>query len=221
MQLWEKYKPKTWSELVGHKQVVRTIQLHQQRGTLGGRAIYISGQSGCGKSSIAWLIASELAEPWNVKIMDAGPLTGHRVLELEDSLATYGMGEKHGRAVIINEVHSLRGEAIRQMLTCFEDGRIKEHCLWVLTTTTDGHKQLFDGIDADPLLSRCLCFQLRATQYLEAFARRVQEIAELEELGGAEFPEYVDLAKRCKVNFRAMLSALEAGEMLSQKSAYR
>ena len=216
MQLWEKYKPKTWAELVGHKQVVRTIQLHQDRGTLGGRAIYISGPSGSGKSSIAWLIACEMAEPWNIKVMDAGPLTGNRVLELEDSLSTYGMGEQNGRVVIINEAHALRGEAIRQMLTCFEDERIKEHCLYVLTTTTDGHKQLFDGIDADPLLSRCLCFQLRSAQYLESFARRVQEIADLEGLGGAEFREYVDLAKRCKANFRSMLSALEAGEMLRE-----
>lgn len=138
------------------------------------------------------------------------------MLELEDSLATYGMGAKRGRVVIINEAHALRGEAIRQMLTCFEDGRIKEHCLWILTTTTDGHKQLFDGIDADPLLSRCLCFQLRSTQYLEPFARRVMEIAEVEGLGGADYREYLDLAKRCKVNFRAMLSALEAGDMLRE-----
>lgn len=214
MQLWEKYKPNSWSELVGHKQVDRTVQLHKDRGTLGGRAIYISGPSGSGKSSIAWLIATEVADPWNIRVMDAGPLTGNRVLELEDSLATFGMGEKTGRAVIINEAHALRGEAIRQMLTCFEGGRIKEHCLWILTTTADGHKQLFDGIDADPLLSRCLCFQLRSAQYLEAFARRLQEIAEAEGLGGAEPREYVELAKRCRVNFRAMLSALEAGEML-------
>ena len=125
MQLFEKYKPKSWDELVGHKQVVRTIQLHKERGTLGGRAIYISGPSGSGKSSIAWLIACEMAEPWNIKVMDAGPLTGNRVLELEDSLSTYGMGEKNGRVVIINEAHALRGEAIRQMLTCFDSSYLR------------------------------------------------------------------------------------------------
>lgn len=212
--LFERYAPETWDDLIGHPQVKRAVAAMKKSGGLGGRVFYVSGPSGVGKSSIARLIAREVADEWNIQFIDAGPLTTTRVLNIEESLATYGIGEKNGRAVIVNEVHALRADALRQMLTCFEDGRVKNHCCWILTTTSAGQQMLLDGIDADPLLSRCVCWKLEAFRYINEFAKRAQEIAEAEGLGGAEFSEYVALAKRVKCNFRALLSAIEAGELL-------
>ncbi len=61
MQLTEQYRPKQWSEVVGQNKVIRRIQQLARRG-LGGRAYWLSGGSGQGKSTIGRLIASEIAD---------------------------------------------------------------------------------------------------------------------------------------------------------------
>ena len=48
----------------------------------------------------------------------------------------------------------------------------------------------------------------------EAFAQRAHEIADAEGLNGRPVSSYVNLAKRCKNNFRQMLQRIEAGQML-------
>jgi hypothetical protein len=42
---------------------------------------------------------------------------------------------------------------------------------------------------------------------------RAKDIAESEGLGGADLAEYMLIAKRCKFNFRDMLTEIERGEM--------
>jgi DNA polymerase III subunit gamma/tau len=66
MQLTERYRPASWSEVVGQEKVVQRLQALAKRG-LGGRAYWLSGQSGTGKTTLARLIAAELASPWNVE----------------------------------------------------------------------------------------------------------------------------------------------------------
>jgi hypothetical protein len=50
--LYETYRPKQWSEVVGQDKVIKQIDLMRKRG-LSGRAYWISGQSGTGKTTIA------------------------------------------------------------------------------------------------------------------------------------------------------------------------
>jgi DNA-binding NtrC family response regulator len=52
MQLTEKYRPATWSDVVGQDKIVGRIRQLAQRG-LAGRAYWITGQSGTGKTTIA------------------------------------------------------------------------------------------------------------------------------------------------------------------------
>ena len=54
--LFEQYRPRAWSDVVGQDKIVARIQLLAKRG-LAGRAYWLSGQSGTGKTSIARLIA--------------------------------------------------------------------------------------------------------------------------------------------------------------------
>ena len=72
-----------------------------------------------------------------------------RVRELENNAKTFGMGDKNGWALIINEAHGLRKDTIRQLLVTLE--RIPTHVCWLFTTTNAGQEALFDGIDAGPL----------------------------------------------------------------------
>ena len=52
MQLFEEYRPKNWDEVVGQDRVLEKIKVLFNRG-LSGRAYWLSGSSGTGKTTIA------------------------------------------------------------------------------------------------------------------------------------------------------------------------
>jgi DNA polymerase III delta prime subunit len=58
MQLTERYRPASWDEVVGQEKVVARIKAIALRG-LGRRALWLSGASGTGKTTIARLVARE------------------------------------------------------------------------------------------------------------------------------------------------------------------
>jgi replication-associated recombination protein RarA len=74
MQLTEKYRPQKWADVAGQDKALSKCQLLIKRG-LGGRAIWISGQSGTGKTTIARLLAAEIAGPDYITEWDASALT--------------------------------------------------------------------------------------------------------------------------------------------------
>src|SRR5205823_2616234 len=59
--LTEKYRPATWADVVGQQKTVERIRQLAERGGLTGRAFFLTGQSGTGKTTIARLIAQEVA----------------------------------------------------------------------------------------------------------------------------------------------------------------
>lgn len=211
-QLFEQYRPKTWAEVVGQDDALRKIETVRRRG-LSGRAYWIAGATGTGKTTIANLIAAEIADPMNVEEYDAGRLTEKAVEEIERSMRCYGMGSKNGVAIIINEAHGLKAPVVRQLLVTLE--RIPAHAVWIFTTTFQGQLTLFDrSDDASPLLSRCTALTLRAHGLELDFALIVRKIAQAEGLDGQPIEAYIQLAKACGCNLRDMLCHVEAGEML-------
>ena len=68
--LHEQYRPTTWDDVAGQDKAIAKVRIVARRG-LGGRAFWIAGQSGTGKSSIARLIASELASNLCTEELDA------------------------------------------------------------------------------------------------------------------------------------------------------
>src|SRR6516165_8982988 len=111
--LTEQYRPQTWADVVGQDKIVQRIQSLAQRG-LAGRAYWISGQSGTGKTTIAKLIAAEVAAPEYVEEVDAASLTIAELQEVErqwSHTCLFG-GDRQGRAYLINEAHALRKPVI-------------------------------------------------------------------------------------------------------------
>jgi replication-associated recombination protein RarA len=68
--LTEQYRPKSWADVVGQDKLVQRIQGLAKRG-LAGRAYWLSGQSGTGKTTIGRLIAAEVADEICIEEVDA------------------------------------------------------------------------------------------------------------------------------------------------------
>src|SRR5205823_8481881 len=100
--LAERYRPRTWGEVVGQEKVVGRLATLAKRGTLAGRAFWLSGKSGTGKTTIARLIAAEVAGEWDTEEIDATALTVAQLRDVERVLSLRGMSGKGGRAVIVN-----------------------------------------------------------------------------------------------------------------------
>ena len=160
-QLAEQFRPGAWSQVVGQDKVVQRIQAMAKRG-LGGRAYWLSGQSGTGKTTIARLIAGEVAGPLATNECNAQDATLNDIRGMETRFETRELsraGEPSGRPWIFNEAHLLRKPVISRLLTTME--MIPAHVAIVFTVISDGQDVMFeDCVDAHPLLSRCLPLNL-------------------------------------------------------------
>lgn len=210
--LFMEYRPSSWDDLCGHKGMKQSITRMRERGSLGGRAFLLTGPSGIGKSSAGYLIACDVCDQSNIVELDAGRVTPKDIDDIERTQGQLLMGEKPGRAVVINECHGLRSDTVKQLLVTLE--RIHRRTVWVFTTTNTGKEKLFKDIDCHPLMSRCITFELKVEDCAREIVRRAIEIAETEGLGGADVSDYEQLAVECKFNFRAMLTEIEKGVMI-------
>ena len=211
--LHEQYRPESFLEVVGQEKAVKRLSVIQKRG-FGGKAVWLSGQSGTGKTTLAYIVASTMAGSFCTEELDSSDLTPAKVKEIERNSQTFGMGEKSGRAYIVNESHGLRKDTIRQLLVTLE--RIPSHVVWIFTTTNDGQAMLFDGIDAAPLVSRCLPIQLAQRGMATGFAALARSIALREGLTSNDVPEkrFLTAVKESRNNMRAVLQLVESGAFL-------
>ncbi len=217
MMLYAKYRPATWDDLVGQDKAAKRVRRIIERQDFDRGAFWIEAaggnNSGIGKTSLAWIIARQLADDFFITELDGGRCDKRAVEDMERAsrLTTWNT-DKPFRVWIVNEAHAVTQGALDALLTFLE--AMPRHCVVIFTTTRRVEEGLFGDRDSGPFASRCHRITLTNQGLAQAFAERAKRIAEAEGLDGRTVEGYVKLVKSCNNNMRSVLQRIEAGEML-------
>ena len=210
MQLYEKYRPKTLAEFIGQDKVKRQVEAITGRDSWDRDALWIQGPSGTGKTTLAWIIARQVANDFFVHELDGDKCNVETVRELEKTL--FLIAPNSWRVVIINEAHAMTARAVQAWLTLLE--RLPKHTLVIFTTTENLTEDLF-GSFSGPFGSRCKVFSFTNQGLAQLMAQRAKQIAQAENLDGQPDQKYLRLVQECKNNMRAVLQRIDTGEMIA------
>ena len=87
--LYQQYRPKSWADLVGQDKAVAVARRVVERQGFDRGAFFIDcaggNNSGTGKSSLAWVIANTLADPFFITEIPGAKLDKAAVAEMERS----------------------------------------------------------------------------------------------------------------------------------------
>jgi len=214
-----KYRPQTFSEIVGQQHVTRTLANAIQSNRVA-HAYIFSGVRGVGKTTAARILAKALncaqgptAEPDNTcdscKEISAG--TSLDVLEIDAAsnrgidqirelreMVRYAPAASRYKVVILDEAHQLTDEASNALLKTLEEP--PERVIFILATTRA--EDLVETIK-----SRAQLFQFRSLTFQE-IAGQIEHIAKAENLA-IDTGAIAVLARAAEGSLRDGLSLLE------------
>lgn len=191
--LYRKYRPQTFSEVVGQEHITETLKNELAAGKTV-HAYLFTGTRGTGKTSCAKILAKAVnclnpkdgdpclscesclsvakGENTDIVEIDAASNNGvDNIRELRDQVAFAPASSKY-RVYIIDEVHMLSGGAFNALLKTLEEP--PAHVIFILATT-EVHKL------PATILSRCQRFDFRRIE-ADRICERIQYIADKEGL---------------------------------------
>ncbi len=191
--LYRKYRPSSFSEVVGQEHVVKTLKNAIKRGKIA-HAYLFSGPRGIGKTTIARILAKAAncenikdGEPCNecavckninqnkfLDLVEIDAATHTQVDKIRDIIEKINFSPAFGKykVYIIDEVHMLSKGAFNALLKTLEEP--PKHVIFILATT-EIHK-----IPAT-IISRCQRFDFRRIKISE-IKKRLEGIAKQEKV---------------------------------------
>jgi DNA polymerase-3 subunit gamma/tau len=155
-----KYRPKTLEEVIGQGAVVKSFRnaIEKQLGT----AYLLTGPSGTGKTTLAYIAASMMGCPKAERLdVDAATNTGIEEMRiLMEGLMYRPIGTGAIKAVIVDECHMLSKQAITSLLKTLEAP--PSWVYWFLCTTEP--TKIPKAIQ-----TRCLAYQLKLVSSNDLF----------------------------------------------------
>ncbi len=133
ISLYRKYRPKTFSDVIGQDHIVDVLKKSISENTVA-HAYLFSGSRGTGKTSVARIFANELGVSANdIYEIDAASNNGvDEIRQLREAVQTVPLESKY-KVYILDEVHMLSKSAFNAFLKTLEEP--PKHVIFILATT--------------------------------------------------------------------------------------
>lgn len=152
VSLYRKYRPATFTDVVGQDHVVSVLKESIAKGTIS-HAYLFHGSRGTGKTSVARLFAKAIGTTANdIYEIDAASNNGvDEIRELSEAVNTVPLESKY-KVYILDEVHMLSKAAFNAFLKTLEEP--PRHVIFILATTE--MEKL-----PDTIISRCEVYHFK------------------------------------------------------------
>lgn len=157
MPLQITYRPQSLDEVVGNDATVEAVRMLFSRKQDFPHAMLFSGPYGCGKTTIARIIA-KLLESSDVSELNMSNMRGIDSVRHLDEISQYPPVTGKSRVYILDEIHRQTKDAQNALLKLLEDS--PSHAFFILCTTDP---QML----IPTLVSRCHEFQVRVLKSME------------------------------------------------------
>jgi DNA polymerase-3 subunit gamma/tau len=134
MSLYQKYRPQTLEQVKGNEDVILTLKGLLENKETFPHTILFSGQTGCGKTTMARIIASSLGcVGLDYRELNTADFRGIDTAREIIKSSQFTAMEGSVRVWVIDECHKLTGDAQNALLKILED--TPKHVFFVLCTT--------------------------------------------------------------------------------------
>jgi len=191
--LARKWRPQTFSEVIGQEHITGTLKKAVEKGRLA-HAYLFAGPRGCGKTTTARLLAKIIncenpkgAEPCNkcascvaitegrhLDVIEIDGASNRGIDEIRDlrEKISYAPAQGRSKIYIIDEVHMLTPQAFNALLKTLEEPPVH---VYLVFATTEPHKV------PSTILSRCQRFNFKRLE-LGEISSQLEKICALEKL---------------------------------------
>ncbi len=218
ISLFEKYRPRTFDDVIGQDKVIKTLKRMERLGQLPGNAYWITGNRGTGKTSTARILASKIADAADIVEVDARDCTLDFVREIVETFRTADRCTlfELRKVWIINEADDLRADVMARFKTALDP--VHPNCAVIFTCTKASAQLLWeDDEDAPQFLARCIPLAFTTRGLADAFAQRLHDCADAEGLNGKPIEWYKRMMMDNRNDLRAGFCQIQAGAAIDDE----